>query len=452
MVQLLTLLGLVSASFVGGYYVKEKFTHTISPSAALAVNEVKEKQRVWSGKEVLFQDKIKGALFGAALGDALGRVTEFIDTTEEIQRKYGQKGVTSFNDFKKNDWITHPLTHERIAAYTDDTVMSIIVFEESLKALHAQELTDVLNARFKGLCKENTRNAKVFMSALTERFKGLFGEHALTIDPLYHIRAHGIQNRKACLDFSRLLELNDIPTYDKKMDLAVAAEGGCGSVMRAWPLGIVFNKNSTRAALYADYQSRITHRNPMARAASAAIAVGIAALLQGDAPEEAVEKMIMAARKFDGAEKLYKPYAYQVLQQQSVREDRLLTSDMIAYAALQAQKGTTPSVVLGTHNRKKGFRSSEGFLLGWAADEAVAAAVYVFLRHPHDLTMALQESVNTPGDSDSIATLAAVLVGAHAGFKEFEQTGFDYSFLENREMLKGLADSVKPAVHFKRNK
>jgi len=152
--------------------------------------------------------------------------------------------------------------------------------------------------------------------------------------------------------------------------------------------------------------------------------------------------MIKAAQKFEEAEIHYKPAAHKELDARAIAEDRLLTSDMIAYAAQQARAGVEPDLVLGTHNTKLQNRSSEGFLLGWAADEAIAAAVYVFLRHPQDLDAALQESVNTPGDSDSIATLAAALVGAHTGWAVFKKTGFDYSSLENRAELEKLVESA----------
>ncbi len=314
----------------------------------------------------------------------------------------------------------HPYSRECIAAYTDDTVMSLIVLQEALRHTDAQ----------------------LFIDALTERFRRLFGKDAFTVDPLYQVRAHGIQNRSACTRPAAKIPLEAIPEYDRVVDSVVAKEGGCGSVMRAWPLAIVLYKDLDKAAFFADLQSRITHRHPMARAASAAMAVGVASLLQGSTPEVAVENMVKAARMFDEAEMLYKPLAHTVVKAESILEDTVLTSDMIEYAAQQARAGIDPSRILGTHNSKLENRSTEGFLLGWAADEAVAAAVYVFLRHPDDLGAALQEAVNTPGDSDSIATLAAALVGAHAGWNSFKKTGFDYSSLENRLELGKLVEAV----------
>jgi len=117
---------------------------------------------------------------------------------------------------------------------------------------------------------------------------------------------------------------------------------------------------------------------------------------------------------------------------------------MIRYAYHAAKNGINPEKVLGTHNQKQSnFRSTEGFLLGWAADESVAAAVYVFVRNSNNLHKALIEGVNTPGDSDSIATLAGALVGAYSGLEAFNKSGFDYSRLENLDELLQLADKVQ---------
>ena len=114
---------------------------------------------------------------------------------------------------------------------------------------------------------------------------------------------------------------------------------------------------------------------------------------------------------------------------------------MLRYATDMAKIATqTPERVLGTHNTKQtNHRSPDGFLLGWAADEALAAAVYIFLRHPDDLHQALIEAVNTPGDSDSIATLVGALVGIRTGFKAFEKNGFNIDALENQDLIESLA-------------
>lgn len=55
------------------------------------------------------EDKIKGALFGQALGDAMGLATEFM-TKPEAERHYGgivaSKGYIPFENFVKDDHRT----------------------------------------------------------------------------------------------------------------------------------------------------------------------------------------------------------------------------------------------------------------------------------------------------------------------------------------------------------
>ena len=129
-----------------------------------------------------------------------------------------------------------------------------------------------------------------------------------------------------------------------------------------------------------------------------------------------------------------------------IAADKVITSDMLWYAAAMANKRVSPEKILGTHNkRQENYRSPDGFLLGWAADEALAAAIYIFLRHPNDMQAALTEAVNTPGDSDSIATIVGALVGARIGFKAFERN-YNWHDLENYDGLCKAADFAHGVV------
>jgi ADP-ribosylglycohydrolase len=155
--------------------------------------------------------------------------------------------------------------------------------------------------------------------------------------------------------------------------------GGCGSVMRAYPFGLVYVDDLERAERWAVEHSKLTHRDPIALAACGAMAVGIARTLRGETVERVLSEMVAAACR------------------QSPR-----TAAMMAEAIDEAQRGVEPEKTLDR-------------LRGWAAHEAIAAAVYVVARHADDPRAAILEGANTPGDSDSIATLAGALVGARAG-------------------------------------
>jgi ADP-ribosylglycohydrolase len=155
--------------------------------------------------------------------------------------------------------------------------------------------------------------------------------------------------------------------------------GGCGTVMHAYPFGLLFYDDPAKAEHWAVEHSKLTHRDPIALAACAAMAVGMVQVLDGANVEKVIRKMIAAADR-------YSPK----------------TAIMMQQAADEARGGIEPLITLDR-------------LRGWAAHEAIAAAVYIFARHADDPRAAILEGANTPGDSDSIATLAGVLVGARCG-------------------------------------
>jgi ADP-ribosylglycohydrolase len=178
----------------------------------------------------------------------------------------------------------------------------------------------------------------------------------------------------ACLSGCRALA-RGVPWHEAGGSTA----GGCGSVMRAYPFGLVFANDLAKAEAWAVEHSKLTHRDPIALAASAAMAVGMARIRQRQSPDEITQAMIAAASRYS-----------------------VPTAFMMQLAADEARDGTPPTVTLQR-------------LQAWAAHEAIAAAVYIFLRHPDDPVAAILEGANTPGDSDSIATLAGAMVGCRCG-------------------------------------
>lgn len=65
-----------------------------------------------------YEDKVRGALYGFAIGDAMGATTEFMDR-EDIQKKYGV-----LDDIVGGGWL-----HLEAGKVTDDTQMMICVME-----------------------------------------------------------------------------------------------------------------------------------------------------------------------------------------------------------------------------------------------------------------------------------------------------------------------------------
>src|SRR5205823_293863 len=151
------------------------------------------------------------------------------------------------------------------------------------------------------------------------------------------------------------------------------------------PFGLLFADDLKKAEHWAVEHSRLTHRDPIALAACAAMAVGVALTLRGEPVKSVTSEMVAAACRYSAS-----------------------TAAMMAIAIDEARKGVGPEVTLDR-------------LRAWAAHEAIAAAVYLVERHPEDPRAAILEGANTPGDSDSIATLAGSLVGARVGLRAFPQ-------------------------------
>ncbi len=305
-----------------------------------------------------------GAVLGAAIGDALGHPLEFVESYPELKERFGPQGLEGYELYWERNG-------RRFAPYTDDTQLAEAV------------LRTLLERRQKSFSLDQS------MVRLGERLV------AWSRNPQGGHRAPG----KACLEACAALEAG-APWQQSGSPKA----GGCGSVMRAYPLGLLFPDDLGQAEHWSVAQSKLTHRDPIALAACSAMSVGIGRILLGQAPEYVISEMVAAACRY------------------SVR-----TAGMMVRAFHEAQSGIGPEVTLER-------------LRGWAAHEAISAALYVFARHPEDPEAALLEAAFTPGDSDSIATLVGALVGARCGAGKLPVSWVED--LERNRELEALAKAL----------
>ncbi len=281
-----------------------------------------------------------GAVLGGAIGDAMGHPTEFVSSFQSIHQRYGPAGVTKFELY----WDRNG---ERFAPYTDDTQMAEIVLRTLLDS--GGDLDETMTRMAAGFVEWADRPQ---------------GGH----------RAPGNNCLAGCRALAR-----GVPWREAGGPTA----GGCGSVMRAYPFGLVFADDLDKAEAWAVEHSKLTHRDPIALAASAAMAVGMARIRRRQPPDVVTSEMVAAACRYSAR-----------------------TAAMMATAVEDARTGVEPTVTLDR-------------LRAWAAHEAIAAAMYIFSRHPDDPMAAILEGANTPGDSDSIATLAGAMVGGRCGIEAF---------------------------------
>lgn len=311
------------------------------------------------------EETFVGSVLGAAIGDAMGHPTEFM-SLGQIEHRFGAGGVKTFELYWEREG-------KRFAPYTDDTQMAEIVLRCLVEGLAGEQPLDSI------------------MQQMAADFV------AWSTAPQGGHRAPGNACMAGCAALAR------------GVDWRVAGgekAGGCGSVMRAYPFGLLFRTNLPRAELWAVEHSRMTHRDPIALAACAAMAVGTAmATVPSEDPRRIVSAMIDAASRHDDK-----------------------TGVMMRRAADEAYAGVEPAVTLDR-------------LEAWAAHEAIAAGLYIFARHPNDARAAILEGANTKGDSDSIATIAGALVGARVG-----ETGLPQEWVRDVERSSELRALAVRAV------
>ncbi len=190
------------------------------------------------------RDKIHGYLLGAALGDALGKPTEFL-SIKDIHATYGPEGIREL---------------EENAVWTDDTQMIIY---------GGKAMVEVFSS---GKQKQIDAVAETIAKHYIEWLD----------DP-----GHAPGN--TCLQ----------GVYNLKKGIhwrasGVATSKGCGSVMRSGIFGIFYRDEVLKQI--ASISGKMTHGHPTADAACVAGALSIAHVLEGKSPTEISELLMQETR------------------------------------------------------------------------------------------------------------------------------------------------------------
>lgn len=379
-------------------------------------------------KNNVFEEKIIGSLLASAIGDAFGRVTEFIPTTNAILEQYPH-GLTSYSSFLPSDWQTLPDKYKKnhIVPYTDDTRMTVLVLKALIRSKKEKlSLDKTMSLIAKYFIQDSI---KPYGWAATFRVPG---NTVLQAVKKLKLKKQSINLEKNISIQSNSPILYDIKKNNSWWQAGDSQAGGCGSVMHALPFGLIFSDNFDKGVLWAAEHSKITHSNPKAIAACAAMAAGIITILNKADAQAVVNAMINSAKKYDNntANKI---------------EDAI----NLAKEAYQKLIPFNFNIHLALENKE--FRAFHEKVFqkyqGWAADDAIAAAAYVFMLYPNDAGNGIMCAVHTPGDSDSIACLAGGLIGARVGIYGLSRgwtvtSTIHGHILEDNEKLRKLAKKV----------
>lgn len=297
------------------------------------------------------KNRIRGCLFGGAIGDALGYQIEFKRNVKEKEvTKYNNKGIIS-----------------------DDTQMTL--FTANALLWHAT----------------NIKLNKTTMSPVD----------AIYLSYLDWLDTQGYnRNGKNISWIKNIPELN-IPRAPGGTCLNALSSGkkgtienpinnskGCGTVMRVAPIGL-YIENAKEAGIIAAESSAITHGHTLGIIPSYVLGVMINLIVhKGLNILESLKESIDSLRS-----------DYNIFN----IEDTNYFINLIDKAIKLSSSNLSDQEAINELGE------------GWVAEEALAIAIYSCLKYPDSFKDAIVCAVNHDGDSDSTGAVAGNIIGAYLG-------------------------------------
>ncbi len=332
-----------------------------------------------------------GCLLGGAVGDALGYPIEFWNESQ-IFKQFGETGI------QKLEQAGHP------ASISDDTQMTLFATNALIYAKSNNEMIE-----------KNLRTAYCEWLGIQGDTRGIEDEKHSKMWIYKDTRLHALRAPgNTCLSAIRNFAKND------KVCFAENNSKGCGTVMRAAPLGLWarYDPISSRGDDFyavckvAKYDAMLTHGHPAACDASVALALITYKTIQ------------------------YQPEGKDSLEEiiANVSGGQSEVSTLVRKAILLAQDETV-SDLDAIHTLGE----------GWIAEEALAIAVFCAVRYQNDFAKAIRTAVNHKGDSDSTGAICGNILGAWLG-REAVESAFNINNLELADVIIELADDLYRSV------
>ena len=342
------------------------------------------------------QDRIRGSLIGGAIGDALGYPVEFIYSFGEIQKRYGERGITRLDT--RQHWLDET---EQVgkAVVSDDTQMTLFTANGLLNAKKQG-----ISLKY-GICRAYIEWYLTQIGKKSPKYKDCW---ISDVPELNHRRAPG----NTCMS-----SLDDIYRGKDPMNNSK----GCGGVMRIAPIPLyaaVQNRMSIdEADLLAAEAAEITHQHPLGYISAALMSHVIYRLaLDIEPTREGLERYIM-----EGVATIRKQY-------QTYHNDVERMAELAERAIYLLDNGKTDLENIGHLGE------------GWTGEEALAIALYCALKHFDSFEDAMIAAVNHGGDSDSTGAVTGNILGAAVGYEAIPQYYKDD--LEMHDLILHMADDL----------
>ena len=181
----------------------------------------------------------------------------------------------------------------------------------------------------------------------------------------------------------------------------VTRSKGCGSAMRATSIGYLYQHDPEKLKEVAHASGICTHGHPTGDAACIGAAYLVKLALDGISPDKMIPELLHFTESI---------------------------SEEFDRAILKVQE------CIGWEDEEKAL---DYLGEGWIGEEAVALALYCFLKYPNNYKKAILRGANTNGDSDSIACITGSISGAYLGIETIPEEWIEK--IEETEYLEVLA-------------
>lgn len=336
-------------------------------------------------KREVFLDRIRGSLFGGAVGDALGYPIEFW-SERELFSEYGARGIQEYAiDIKSGK-----------ALISDDTQMSLFTANGVLIA-DTRETAQGIG------CVPHDAVAVSYMDWLLTQEQGYeqarnlprgFAEGRvswlLDVPELYRRRAPG----NTCLSALRQKQnggrLGSIASPQNHSK-------GCGGVMRVAPLALRYDSQGELGILDREGAeiAALTHGHPLGYMSASVLVHVINRIVY---PKHGMTLKEIVLEAVETAEEVFSGEPYLAA----------LVRILHRAAAL-------------SENSERDIDNIRRLGEGWVAEETLAIAVYCALRYQNDFSAGIAAAVNHRGDSDSTGAVAGNILGALCGYEAIEE-------------------------------
>ena len=387
-----------------------------------------------------YLDKIRGCLFGGAVGDALGYPVEFL-SEKEIFSRFGEGGI-----------LQYVLDEESgKASISDDTQMTLFTANGILVGETRRKMRGIVSGpiTYIAMAYQDWLRTQEISFAESRRLLGgpkrKCSSWLCDVPQLYAWRAPG----NTCMSSLKQQQKNG-PIPGDPIQMPQNASKGCGGIMRVAPVALIHTQDIRELDMEGARTAAITHGHSLGympaavlthilhrivfqegeRGAAGADVKGTDdAVVQGTAdavardalrcPDGTAEPCV---RRCLGQTSLSRDAGHHQLLRASILEARDTVAELFRTDGYTKKLTAIIDLAIRlSENDQSDLENIHQIGEGWVAEETLGIALYCALRHPDDFSEGVIAAVDHKGDSDSTGAVTGNILGALLGYDRIEE-------------------------------